>query len=145
MINALIFRRCEEAASLPARHRGSARDPPLPEVDWAAHQEIALPETCQGNRSRFQNRPSLPICSHRSFAGLSFWTYLNKFKFSNQFLAGSQWGLPGGFVWGYKPLRHSRQEGHYHAEGHSVGPEDSGRTCLDASQARKIAKFSYNW
>ena len=30
-------------------------------------------------------------------------------------------------------MRHSRQEGHHHAEGHSVGPEDQRRTGLDAS------------
>ena len=146
LCNARISRRCEEATSLPARHRGSARDPPLPEVDRAAHQKIALSETCKGNRLRFQNRSSLPICGHRSFAGSSF-VLMNWFKRrtnSDQFSAGSQWGLSGGFVWGYKPVRHSRQEGHHHAEGHPVGPEDQRRTGLDAGGERRTKWLASN-
>ncbi|XP_054977282.1 histone H3-like [Sorex araneus] len=35
--------RREEAALLPAWHRGAARDPPLPEVHQAAYTQVAVP------------------------------------------------------------------------------------------------------
>ena len=34
---------CEEASQVPPRYRRSARDPSIPEVDGAPHQEVALP------------------------------------------------------------------------------------------------------
>ena len=35
-------------------------------------------------------------------------------------------------------MRHSRQEGYHHAEGHPVGQEDQRRTGLDAGLEWKI-------
>ena len=41
-------------------------------------------------------------------------------------------------------MRHSRQEGHHHAEGHSVGPEDQRRTSLDAGGDRRTKWLASN-
>ncbi|CAM9131079.1 unnamed protein product, partial [Lampetra planeri] len=104
-------RRREEASPLPPRYRGSAGDPPLPEVHRAAHPQASLPAPGEGDRSGLQDRPALPeLGRHGS--------------------AGGQRGLPGGAVRGHQPVRHPRQEGHHHAQRHPAGPTHPRREGL---------------
>ena len=101
----------EEAASLQARHGGSARDPSLPEEHRAADPQAAVPASGPRNRSGFQDRSSLPeLCRDGP--------------------SGGQRGLPGRSVRGYQPVRHPRQARDHHAQGHPACPPYPWRACL---------------
>lgn len=56
---------------LQARDRGSAWDPPLPEVHRAADPQASLPASGPRDRTGLQDRPALPERRHRSAAGPS--------------------------------------------------------------------------
>uniref|UniRef100_A0A8C8XXH2 H3 clustered histone 8 n=1 Tax=Panthera leo TaxID=9689 RepID=A0A8C8XXH2_PANLE len=95
-------RRRQEAAPLPARHGGPARDPPLPEVHRAADPQAAVPAAGARDRAGLQDRPALP-------------------ELGRDGAAGGVRGLPGGALRGHQPVRHPRQARHHHAQGHPAG------------------------
>ena len=112
----------EEAASLQARHGGSARDPSLPEEHRAADPQAAVPASGPRNRSGFQDRSSLPeLCRDGP--------------------SGGQRGLPGRSVRGYQPVRHPRQARDHHAQGHPACPPYPWRACLRSCLLRQTAFF----
>lgn len=94
-------RRRQEAAPLPARHGGPARDPALPEVHRAADPQAAVPAAGARDRAGLQDRPALP-------------------ELGRDGPAGGVRGLPGGALRGHQPVRHPRQARHHHAQGHPV-------------------------
>ncbi|GAB5571113.1 histone H3.1 [Prionailurus iriomotensis] len=99
-------RRRQEAAPLPARHGGPARDPPLPEVHRAADPQAAVPAAGARDRAGLQDRPALP-------------------EFGRDGAAGGVRGLLGGALRGHQPVRHPRQARHHHAQGHPAGARAS--------------------
>eukprot|EP00166_Cyanidium_caldarium_P001224 ctg_1627.g612 len=101
-VGAVRWRR-EEAPPVPPGHGGAAGDPPLPEVDRAAHPQAAVPAPGARNRPGLQDRPALPVVGG---AGA----------------AGGLRGLPGEPVRGHQPLRHPRQARHHHAQGYTARP-----------------------
>lgn len=68
-----------ELICLKAWYCCSAWDPSVPEVNRAAHQEAAIPASCQGNCPRFQDRSAFPECSHWRAAGIYLLIYLYKY------------------------------------------------------------------
>ena len=72
----------------------------------AAHPQTAFSEARQGDRPGVQDRPEVSVGGHRR-------------------PAGGFGGLPGGAFRGHQPVRHPRQEGDHHAQGHAAGPSHS--------------------
>uniref|UniRef100_A0A453BYN9 Uncharacterized protein n=1 Tax=Aegilops tauschii subsp. strangulata TaxID=200361 RepID=A0A453BYN9_AEGTS len=104
-------RRREEAAQVPPGNRRPARDPQVPEEHGAADQEAAVPAAGAGDRAGLQDGPPVPVvCCVRA--------------------AGGRGGVPGGALRGHQPLRHPRQEGHHHAQGHPARAPHQGREGL---------------
>ena len=62
-------RRGEEAASVPPRDRGAARDPALPEVHRAADPSPAVPAPGAGDRAGVQGGPAVPELRGASHPG----------------------------------------------------------------------------
>ncbi|CAO2599256.1 Histone H3, embryonic [Lemmus lemmus] len=116
--------RREEAAPLPARHRGAARDPALPEVHRAADPQAAVPAPGARDRAGLQDRPALPELGRHG-------------------AAGGQRGLPGGAVRGHQPVRHPRQARHHHAQGHPAGPPHPRRAGLSSTPRFHPTKGSF--
>ena len=87
------------------------RNPKIPKVRRTSHQEIAVPEIGTRNRSRFQDRLTVPeFCRHgspRSFRSILGWSLRR-----------------------HKSVCDPRKKGNHHAKGHPVGKENSRRTCI---------------
>ena len=101
----------QKTSSLQTRNSRPQGNQEVPEIHWSPHQETALPEAGQRNRSWVQAGTQIP-------------------KLSCVGSARSCWGLPGFVIRGHQPVRDPCEASDHNDERSAAGEEDQGRQIL---------------